>query len=78
MSSSYEPLFFVAVAVFVCRIHWQIVDRVKSYGFGCYIKDVGLCVSVFLYADDISTLSVLSAAAHVYMWRWTLVAGSDY
>ena len=76
MSSSYEPLFFVAVAVFVCRIHWQIVDRVKSYGFGCYIKDA--CVSAFLYADDISTLSVLSAAAHLYMWRWTLVAGSDY
>ena len=44
----------------------SVVDRVKSYGLGCYIKAV--CVSVFLYADDliISAVTVLSAAALVY------------
>jgi len=33
----------------------SVVDRVKSYGLGCYIK--AMCVSVFLYADDILLLA---------------------
>ena len=33
----------------------NVVDRVKSYGLGCYIKAV--CVSIFLYADDIFLLA---------------------
>ena len=43
----------------------SVVDRVQSHGLGCYIKAV--CVSVFLYADDILLLapSLLFAAAYV-------------
>ena len=48
-----------------------MVDRVKSYGLGCYIKAVCVGLSVFMYADDILLLapspSFLSAAALVYM-----------
>ena len=33
----------------------SVVDRVQSRGLGCYIKAV--CVSVFLYADDILLLA---------------------
>jgi len=33
----------------------SVVDRGKLHGLGCYIKAV--CVSVFLYADDILLLA---------------------
>ena len=35
----------------------SVVDRVQSRGLGCYIKAV--CVSVFLYAEDILLLAPL-------------------
>ena len=45
----------------------SVVDRVKSHGSGCYIKAV--CVSVFLYADDIlllaPSLSCLQQLMHI-------------
>jgi len=33
----------------------SVVDRVKLHGLGCYIKAV--CVSVFLYADNIQSIT---------------------
>ena len=45
----------------------SVVDVIKSYGLGCYIKAV--CVSVFLYADDIlllaPSLSCLEQLMHI-------------
>jgi len=45
----------------------SVVDVIKSHGLGCYIKAV--CVSIFLYADDIlllaPSLSCLEQLIHI-------------
>ena len=43
----------------------SLVDKVKSIGVGCYLSSV--CVSIFLYADDILLLAPSVTALQTLM-----------
>ena len=41
--------------VFACKYIGSVVNKVKSCGYGCFIRYT--CVSILLYADDILQLA---------------------
>ena len=54
-----SPLLF---AIFID----SLVDKVRSTGVGCYVSH--LCVSIFLYADDILLIAPSVSALQILLW----------